>query len=271
MKKLILLTLALMSVSSLAEAKKILYFTHEPGRWHKYAPQKEVFIKVAKEAGWELSVSTGDHDPQILKLRDPKLTEGYDAVVYNFCFAKSEDLEAAANVIKQTKENGVPAMVIHCSMHSFWATYKGGNGKVNIKPGLKEKWEKTHPGKPFPVWGDFTGVASTKHGPKTPIKVEKCCEHEATQSIKAQGYTTTNAELYNNYYVTKDVKPLLKGTQTYKHKKTKKDVTDKAIVMWEVPQGKSKVIGLSLGHDMGEWNQPEFQSLLKDAVNYLAK
>ena len=57
MNKFILLALALMSVSTLADAKKILYFTHEPGKWHKYSPQKEVFIKVAKEAGWDLTVS----------------------------------------------------------------------------------------------------------------------------------------------------------------------------------------------------------------------
>ena len=157
-------------------------------------------------------------------------------------------------------------MVIHCSMHSFWATFKGkAQGKATIKNGLKEKWEKANPGKEFPIWGDFTGVASTKHGPKAPIKVTKCCDHEATQSLKAEGYTTTKAELYNNFYVTKDVKPLLNGTQ----KQGKKEA--KAIVMWEVPQGKSKVIGLSLGHDIGEWNQPEFQGLLKDAVNYMVK
>ena len=269
MKKLIIILLAMMSINTFADAKKVLYFTHEPGKWHKYSPQKEVFIKVAKEAGWDLTVSTGEHDPQIIALRNPKLTEGFDAVVYNFCFAKSKDLEAVSNVIKQTKENGVPAMVIHCSMHSFWATFKGNNGKVTINPELQQKWKKEHPGKPFPVWGDFTGVASTKHGPKAPIKIEKCCEHEATKSIKPEGYTTTKAELYNNYYVTKDVKPLLNGTQTYKKKN--KEVSDKAIVMWEVPQGKSKVIGLSLGHDMGEWNQPEFQSLLKDSVNYMTK
>ena len=41
--------------------------------------------------------------------------------------------------------------------------------------------------------------------------------------------------------------------------------------MWLVPQGKSKVLGLSLGHDMGEWEQPEFQSLIGDGVNFLLK
>ena len=291
MRKVILLLFVL---SSFAMAqKKVLYFTHEPGRWHKYAPQKAIFIQLAEKAGWDLTVSTGEHDPQIVALRNPELTKGYDAVIYNFCFAASKDLEAVSNVIAQTREKGVPAMVIHCAMHSFWGTFKNGHkgrpatGEAKPLPELVEKWNKENPGKDFPIWGDFTGVASTFHGPKTPIKVTKCCDHEATKSLSPGGYTTVNAELYNNFYVLDSVKPLLKGLQesypkaidrkikkgqklTDKEKNTPKN-KDEAIVMWQVPQGKSEVIGLSLGHGEEEWNQPEFQGLLIDSVNYLLK
>ena len=34
--------------------KKVLYFTHEPGRWHKYTTQLQIFRQIAKKAGWEL-------------------------------------------------------------------------------------------------------------------------------------------------------------------------------------------------------------------------
>lgn len=288
------LFLLLLAISPLVEAgKKVLYFTHEPGKYHKYTPQKEMFIKLAKRAGWDLTVSTGEHEPQVLKLRDPKLTEGYDAVIYNYCFAKSQDLKAVSNVIAQTKEKGTPAMLIHCSMHSFWGTYKFGketsdrsaNKKAQPLPELLAQWDKENPGKDFPFWGDFTGVASTGHGPKTPIKVSKCCEHDSTQSLDSKGYTTVNAELYNNFYVTDSVKPLLKGHQEsypksyYKKMKSGKKLTEadkvknkaEAIVMWQVPQGKSEVLGLSLGHGEEEWNQPEFQNLVIDGVNYLLK
>ncbi|NQZ56665.1 MAG: ThuA domain-containing protein [Lentisphaeraceae bacterium] len=294
MKKIISILLLLMLGTSYAAEKNVLYFTHEPGKWHKYAPQKEVFIEVAKKAGWNLTVSTGDHDSQILKLRDENLTKGFDAVVYNFCFAGSKDLQAVSNVIAQTRKKGTPAMVIHCTMHSFWGTFKNGKaigsdykGKAKADAKLVAEWNKTNAGQPFPVWGDFTGVASTGHGPKVPITVEKYCEHEATKSLAASGYTTTNAELYNNFYVTKDVQPLLKGTQQQLPKKIAKKLAKKqaltkkekmvkakistATVMWVVPQGKSKVLGLSLGHDIGEWKQPEFQSLLIDGVNFLMK
>ena len=295
MKKLIL-TLIVLSASLFAqEKKKVLYFTHEPGKWHKYAPQKATFIKLAEKAGWDLTVSTGDHDPQVAALRNPDLTKGFDAVVYNFCFAKSQDLDAAANVIAQTREKGTPALLIHCSMHSFWSTFKSGKagalgadykGKALADPALVEAWKKKNTGKEFPVWGDFTGVASTRHGPKVPITVTKCCEHESTKSLASEGYKTVNAELYNNFYVTDSVKPILKGVQTIYPKKIQKKISsgkeltdaekksakkDEAIVMWEVPQGKSKVIGLTLGHGEGEWNQSEFQNILIDTVNYMVK
>lgn len=295
MKKLFLM-LMIFSVALFAqEKKKVLYFTHEPGKYHKYTPQKEIFIKLAEKAGWDLTVSTGMHDPQILALRNPELTKGFDAVVYNYCFASSADLQAVANVISQTRDNGTPAMLIHCSMHSFWPTYKQGKegalgadykGKALADPKLVEEWNKMNTGKPFPAWGDFTGVASTKHGPKVPITVTKCCEHESTKSLAKEGFTTVNAELYNNFYVIESVKPILKGEQvTYSKKIQKKadsgkELTEEekksakkesAIVMWEVVQGKGKVLGLTLGHGEGEWNQVEFQNLIIDGVNYLMK
>ena len=294
MKKIILMALLAFICSTTAAGKKVLYVTHEPGKYHKYTPQKNIFIEVAKKAGWDLTVSTGDHEPQIVALRDPKLTEGYDAIVYNFCFASSKDLDAVSNVITQTRDKGTPCMVIHCSMHSFWATFKPGKeatvdkGQAKVNAALVAEWEKANPGKDFPIWGDFTGVASTGHGPKAPIQIEKCCEHSATKSIPATGYTTAPvAELYNNFYVTDTVTPLLKGTQTQIDKKISKKIAagkelnaaekkklanpkkSTATVMWVVPQGKSKVLGLSLGHDEGEWSQAEFQSLLTDGVNFL--
>ena len=295
MKKLLLILLAMTATMFAEEKKKVLYFTHEPGHWHKYTPQKEIFIKLAEKAGWDLTVSTGEHDPQVLALRNPDLTKGYDAVVYNYCFAKSSDLLAASNVMDQTREKGTPAMLIHCSMHSFWSTYKNGKegaiggdykGKAKAEPKLVEEWSKMNTGKPFPAWGDFTGVASVKHGPKVPITVTKCCEHESTKSLASEGYKTVNAELYNNFYVLDSVKAILKGEQTFYPKKIQKKADsgkelteaekksvkkDEAIVMWEVPQGKGKVLGLTLGHGEGEWNQPEFQSLVIDGVNYLMK
>jgi hypothetical protein len=249
-----------------AKAKKVLYVTHEPGRWHKYTPQLAIFRELAKEAGWDLTVSTGDHDGQIASLRKPDFAKDFDVVVYNFCFAKSSDTDAAANLMLQTRENGVPAMLIHCAMHSWWPTYKDGKagtispdykGDAKAKDTVVAAWRKKHGDKAFPAWGDFTGIASHRHGPHKPITINKVGEHDATKRFP-DGWTTSNTELYNNVYSVDGVKAILEGVQG----------KAKATVMWTVPQGKSQVLGLSLGHGP-EWAKEEFRNLLVDGVEYL--
>ena len=285
MKYLLMILAGLMiSCTSVEQSRKVLYVTHEPGKYHDYTAQRKIFEGIADEAKWELTVHSGDHDSQLKNLADPTLTDGYDAVVYNFCFAHSKDLLTTENIIKQTREKGTPAMVIHCAMHSFWATFKEGDPNIlgdsykgSAKPDAQEvkKWQAEYPNKAFPIWGDFTGIASTMHGPKIPMKVTKCCDHDAIKSFPEEGYTTVNAELYNNYYIVDGVTPLLRGTQKgigYKGKgknKRKINVDAEEIVMWQVPQGKSEVVGLTTGHSTEEWQQPEYQAIIKDAVNYL--
>ncbi len=247
--------------------KKVLYFTHEPGRWHKYTPQLAMFRDVAKKAGWELTVMTGEHEPQIKKLHTPDYGKDFDAIVYNFCFAKSRDLDAAANLMKQTREHGVPALLIHCSMHSWWPTYKSGRsdvlgpeyrGKAKADPGLVESWREKQGKKPFPIWGDFTGVASTAHGPRKPIKMTKVASHPAVKRFPKE-FTTGSTELYNNVYKVEGVVPLIEGTQG----------NAKAVVLWSCPQGKSQVMGLTVGHGVDDWKSEPYKNLLTDSVNYL--
>lgn len=248
-------------------AKKVLYFTHEPGKWHKYTPQLAMFNQIAQKAGWDVTVMTGEHEAQIERLRTPDYGKDFDAIVYNFCFADATDLEAAANLMKQTREHGVPALLIHCSMHSWWPTYKTGkpgmlgpnySGQAKAEQKLVEQWRVAHPDEPFPVWGDFTGIASERHGPKKPIALTKIKEHPATARFPSE-YTTGDTELYNNVYALDDVVPLIKGVQG----------EDNYVVMWTCPQGVSQVMALSLGHDINEWSTPEFQNLIVDGVNYL--
>ncbi len=273
--KFALIGLALATFSaSLMGAGKVLYVTHEPGKWHKYTPQLKVFKEqIATKAGWDLTVMTGDYDSLIEQLKRKRFAEGYDVVVYNYCLAHSEDLDAVANVMRQTRNFGVPAMLIHCTMHSFWGTYKTGEkgaigedykGNALAEPELVAKWKKDNPKARFPAYGDFTGVGSVRHGKKLPITLQKVGDHPATKDLP-DGYTTPNTELYNNEYVLRRVVPILKGSQ---------EGEEDAIVMWTCKQGKSQVMGLSLGHGAvgdgpDEWETPEFQGLVINGVNYL--
>ncbi|NQZ56646.1 MAG: hypothetical protein HRT88_04145 [Lentisphaeraceae bacterium] len=270
MRLLCYLLIVAFAATGFADKKtKVLYFTHQPGRWHKYTPQLKIFKEFSTKAGWEVTVMTGNHNDQVAKLRTSDFAKGFDAVIYNFCFAHSSDIEGMNNLIKQTEVNGVPALLIHCAMHSFWSTYRSGKvgaigpeykGKAKAKPALVKEWKEKFPNEAFRAWGDFTGVASTGHGPKKPIEVTKVNIHPATKRLPAD-FKTGNTELYNNAYLTKGVIPILKGKQG----------KSEAIIMWTVPRGKSQVMGLTLGPAAEDWQQIPFQYLVIDGINFMVK
>ncbi|MEH6593315.1 MAG: ThuA domain-containing protein [Halioglobus sp.] len=245
---------------------RILYVTHEPGRWHEYSPQLSSFRALAVEANWKLTVATGTMDETVEFLKQENFARDQDAIVYNFCMADSRDIAAMSNLISQTADHGVPALLIHCSMHSWWDTFKKGKpipgnsaGQARADRRLIEQWQQTHSDQPLPAWGDFTGVASTGHGRQKPIALTRLVDHPVTARLP-EGYSTVATELYNNHYIGANVKPLLQGKQG----------RDEAIVMWLAARGGSEIIGLTLGHGEEEWNDPVFRALVVDALAYLA-
>ena len=280
--------------------------TSLPGTHHDYVTQREIFLETAKRAGWEVTVMTGGYrsltklglpttkadkpvakgdseasiarykqimdeiaaqQPLIERLKEKKYAKGYDAVVYNFCLAHITDLEATANIIDQTRELGVPAFMIHCSMHSFWPTFRFRDKQKK----LMVEWKQAHPDRPFPNWGEFTGVASTGHGNNYPIKTTRLIEHPATKGV-AEGYTTPPTELYNNAFVAPGTVALLNGHQSWQRRQedgNTKTFEAQSVIMWVSPQGKSQVMGLTIGHGDADLRSEGFQRLLIDGVNWM--
>jgi hypothetical protein len=278
---------------------KVLYVTSLPGTYHDYVRQRELFLEFTKKASWDVTVLTGSyhnkrkrpHSPEIMAeikaqkpllelLKEKDYAKGYDAVVYNVCMALSNDVEAAHNIMQQTRENGVPAFLIHCSMHTFWPTFKYGKssnwghnykGQAKAQKSLVDEWYKKHPNTPFPAWGDFTGFATGKHLHNSPITTKRLNNHPATRSV-AKGYVTPATELYIPLYITPETYPLLEGTQSAtlnKKAKAAKHDKNKAVIMWVTPQGKSKVMGLTIGHADADWQSAGFQNLVIDGVNWM--
>ena len=272
---LLLLLLYLLSATVYAE-NKVLYVTHEPGRWHDYTAQLASFKTISNEADWDLTVATGSVEELLLFLKSDDFGLGFDAIVYNFCLADSKDLTAMQNLKRQTEVHDVPALLIHCSMHSWWASFKEGEpvagdkvGSALADPELVAQWQQDNPGIPFPIWGNFTGIASTKHGPQEPIKLSRLNNHPATADLPA-GYATVDTELYNNAYTTPGTVPLLEGSQESTILGWLMSSDERSIIMWETPQDAGTIIGITLGHSDKEWQDPVFMRLLKNSVEYLA-
>ena len=273
MKRLIVNFLLFFTIfSQFLSATKVLYVTHEPGKYHTYTPQLQAFKQLAKSQHWDLKIITGDYRAVVNKLANkPNFAKGVDLVVYNFCLAHEKKIEAAYNIIETTRTKGIPALAIHCAHHSFWATYKyndkitqitpkGAHPKVRADKSLVDAWvAKQGKSSDFPIWSDFAGIASTGHGSKQPINCHILNRnHPFTKGLS--DYTTIPTELYNNVIVSNRVIPIIEGKQGDKS----------ALVLWENPLGKSRVIGLTLGHYNEEWKSKNFQKILVNIVETLS-
>ncbi|HAV14215.1 MAG TPA: hypothetical protein DCX06_12095 [Opitutae bacterium] len=102
--------------------------------------------------------------------KNPDWAKGYDVVVHNECFAQIGDEDYIAGIL-QPHLDGVPAVLVHCSMHSY---REGANAED---------------------WYEFCGVHTPRHGPKHPFEVQiELPEHEVMKGL--ENWTTPNGELY---------------------------------------------------------------------------
>jgi type 1 glutamine amidotransferase len=152
---------------------------------------------------------------------------GFDVVVHDECSSDVKDLKIVEKILKPHRD-GLPAVVLHCGIHSY----------------RTEGYPKSTP------WFDFTGLASTGHGPQAPIDISYLDEeHPVTRGLK--NWRTQNEELYNNSSgkLLETAHPLAVGHQTWKAKDGS-DASATAICVWtNTYNGKTKVFATTLGHN----------------------
>jgi type 1 glutamine amidotransferase len=149
--------------------------------------------------------------------------------------------------------NGVPAVNLHCAMHS----YRSGTWKQPVKAGDANA-----------RWFEFTGIQSTGHGPQSPIRLALA---EGTHPVAAGfvPYTTGNDELYNN--LTRfDVTPVLTGTQP--ESKSEADRGKVYVVAWTHTYGPNhaRVFSTTLAHNLDVMADPRYLDLVARGVLWAA-
>lgn len=176
---------------------------------------------------------------EIYKARD--WAKDFDVVIHDECSADVTDPAYVGNILAAHK-NGVPAVNLHCAMHS----YRWGNFREPVQAGADNAG-----------WYEFLGLQSTGHGPQEPIDVSYTnAHHPITKGL--QNWTTIKEELYNNIQILTG-KPLATGRQIQPPKAKKgqplppdaKPVTAEAVVAWtnEYGPNKTRVFSTSLGHN----------------------
>ena len=245
MKLRSLLALALLAgltTSLSAEQKPLRVLVVAGGCCHDYATQKEVLkkgiearVNATVEVAYDPTKST---KPLFELFKNPDWGKIYDVVVHDECAADITDQAYVANIVNAHK-NGLPAVNLHCAMHS----YRWGNFKEPVKAGADNA-----------SWFEMLGLQSTGHGPQQPIAIAFTDKDSPIVKGLAD-WTTVNEELYNNVQIL-TAKTLAKGTQKIPERKDKKgkvtpaqEVT--AVVVWtnEFGPKQTRIFSTTIGHN----------------------
>jgi type 1 glutamine amidotransferase len=153
--------------------------------------------------------------------------DGFDVIVHDECCSDVKDPAIIRRILAPHRK-GLPGVLLHCGMHSY----------------RSEGYPQSTP------WFDFTGVASTGHGPQVPIELTFLdTKHSILRGLS--GWTTIKEELYNNSAgkLIETASPLIRGKQVYKNNEGK-EITAEAVVAWtNLYNENTRVFATSLGHN----------------------
>jgi type 1 glutamine amidotransferase len=246
-----------------AEQKPLRVLVVAGGCCHDYATQKEVLkkgiearVNAVVEVAYDPTKST---KPLFDLFKSPDWGKNFDVVVHDECAADITDQAYVANIVNAHK-NGLPAVNLHCAMHS----YRWGSFREPVKAGADNA-----------SWYEMLGLQSTGHGPQQPIAITFTDKsHPVTTGLA--DWTTINEELYNNVQIL-GAKTLATGLQKVPEKKDKKGkVTPaseaNAIVAWtnEFGPKKTRIFSTTIGHNNATVEDARYLDLVARAVLWSA-
>jgi type 1 glutamine amidotransferase len=213
------------------------------GCCHDYAKQKDILTKgVSARANvqWAVAYDPDKGEGHLNPVYEKEdWAKGFDVIVHDECSSKVKDTKVIDRILKPHRD-GLPAVVLHCGMHSY----------------RSEGYPKATP------WFEFTGLASTGHGPQAPIEIT-FTDKESPITRGMQGWKTINEELYNNSAgkLHETAQPLARGKQTVKGKSGER--TDDYVVAWTNKyNGKTNVFATTLGHNNETVADPRYLDLV---------
>lgn len=163
---------------------------------------------------WTLAHS---QDAKIPIYDQGNLSDKFDIIFHNECHAGMRDVEWIDKILQPHRE-GVPAVVMHCNMHSY------GFGRVE-------------------PYVQFLGVRSHRHGSHFPYTVEPIKDGHPILAKMGKAWKTPKGELYAVTEIMKTATPIahalrLDGNQ--------KDLYE--VCMWTNEYEKCRVFGTTVGH-----------------------
>ena len=210
------------------------------GCCHNYKLQSEALTNaVAKLATVEWTVvnegGTGTK-AELPLYSKPGWAKSYDVVVHNECFADTTNHQYIRQITSAHKA-GVPAVVIHCAIH----TYRGTD---------------------IDDWREFLGVTSRRHDHQSRYAVKKVTpDHPIVKGIP-DDWKTPMDELY----VIDKLWPNAKALATSVSEKDGKTYP----VAWINQYGQARVFGTTYGHSDDTFRDPVFLDYVSRGVLWAA-
>ena len=223
---------------------KVLLITG--GCCHDYQNQKRLIrdglSKSHSNIDWTILEYGTDRDLKVDVYQSKDWISDYDLVIHNECYGGVEDAEFVKGIVDGHVSTGIPAIVIHCSMHSY-----------RNSPAAD-------------LWRSLLGVTSRRHE-----RLKRSLRVEATEggvafgfdSILGDGWDTPNGELY----IIEKVWPNTEVLATSHSDETMKPEP----VVWLNRYEGVKVFGISLGHHNETIEAEAWQQMVRKGFEWCVK
>ena len=203
------------------------------GCCHPYAEQAAILskgISARAHVAWTIVNQGGTaKDSKIPLYENPDWAKGFDIVVHNECFADVTDV-AWVKRITAPHHAGVPAVVIHCAMHSY-------------RDAKTDEWHK------------FLGVASHRHEQSRRFEVQsRKPQHPIMKGFPMSWQPPGTDELYviDQLMPTAEALADAYGVETRANQ----------VCVWTNQYGKGRVFGLTTGHFNQTLENVDYLSLI---------
>lgn len=213
------------------------------GCCHDYQNQKKIISDGLSESvgniDWTIVAYGDKREIKAEVYKQPDWIKDFDIVIHNECFGGVDDGDFVQGIVDAHVKHKVPAIVIHCSMHSY-----------RVAPTADS-------------WRAMLGVTSRRHekGNRklTVIPTEAGKEHPITASI-GESWQTPNGELY----IIEKVWPATTVLAKVHSDQTGKDEP----VIWTNEYNGVRTFGISLGHHNETMQDEIWQQVLAAGWNW---
>lgn len=200
------------------------------GCCHDYPNQKRILaegISARANVAWTV-VHEGDHrEHQVSLYTNAAWARGFDVVLHNECFGFVTN-NTLIETITAAHREGVPGVVLHCSMHSY-------------RNATTDEWRK------------FLGVSSVRHGANHAFEVVNLQPAHPVMRGFPDRWPNAPDELYQILKIWPDAIPLGRGVSTKEAEQ---------VCIWVNTYGRARVFGTTLGHSNATMEHPVFLDLV---------